>query len=245
MFIKLPIAPLVVAVAFASAACSQDTSDPQATPTPTIAQQCPVGGWRSSQVSASGSALGVTASMQGGSGASLTVSATGAVRADFTGMQPITYTVRAAGAELSGEIAYSGAISGNLDLAAATTSPSPTSTTPPHNPGTPPVGAPTPATSAPTPPPTDSVTGVWRPAGQVEWGQLRLTVRLTEPVAVTVIDNLPIGQVTSDQTTRAGNLVDIQPLLREGTYRCDGDDTLVVNAMSGGPNVTWKLQRTS
>ena len=77
----------------------------------------------------------------------------------------------------------------------------------------------------------------------MQWGDLRLTIRLTEPVAITIVDNLAISQITGDQTTRVGNAVDLQPLLREGTYRCDGNDTLIVTSRSGGPNVTWTMQR--
>lgn len=244
------------------AACNTNDRNGGGTqPTPTPVAQCPVGDWRSTQVAASASVVGVTITAQGGSGVKMTIAADGAVHADVTGMQPIGFSAQAAAAQVKGEFLYQGSIDGKVNLsgATATTSGGPTPGTASPTPGvttstTSPAATPTPAMTGASPGATTSPgsSGVWQPVGEVKWGDLRLTVRVTEPMRVTVIDNVRISDVTGAQTSQAGNAVDIQPLLRPGQYRCDGNDTLVITPSggtpsggtpSGGPTITWTFQR--
>lgn len=216
------------------AACSSTGGLGGATPTPTPVAQCPVGKWRSTQVAASASAAGITATAQGGSDAKVTIDDDGTVRAVFSGMRPIEFTAQVAGAQVKGEIVYGGNVDGKVDLSAtATNSGSSGSMT--VSPGTP-------ATTDTSPSGSDR-SGAWQPVGTVDWGNLRLTVRLSEPVSATILNNVKISEVTGAQTTQAGDAVDLQPLLRQGEYRCDGNDTLIITPSGSGPTVTWTFQR--
>jgi hypothetical protein len=84
--------------------------------------------------------------------------------------------------------------------------------------------------------------GTWQPAGDVTWDGLRLTLKLTEPLNQTLLDNARIGGVTGNQTSQAGNTVDLKPVLRPGTYTC-GDGTLTIRPEAGPATVTWVFQR--
>jgi hypothetical protein len=70
-----------------------------------------------------------------------------------------------------------------------------------------------------------------------------VTVRLTSPAFITVVDNVKLADVTNSQVTQAGGVIDLQPLLRDGTYRCQGEDTLVVTPDGSGPTVVWTFAR--
>jgi hypothetical protein len=234
-------------LALAGCASGGGAAQPTPTPTPTPAAACPAGDWRSSGVSASAATGGATLALQGGSGVSLTVGADGAVQADFAGMQPIAFTGQVAGAQVTGELVYQGPTSGTvrLDGAGATASPEapagPDATATPGTTGPATTGTPTPGGATSTPAAGAGASGPWSPSGPVTWGDLRITVRLTAPVNVTIVDNVKVSDVTRDQTTQAGDAVDLQPLLREGQYRCEGENLIIT--LSGGPGITWTFAR--
>jgi hypothetical protein len=241
------LAPLAILVAGAVGACStapgSNTTTPSATPTPATA--CPVGSWRSTAVTASTSVAGATIAFQGGSGVSVTIGADGAVTADFSSMQPIGFTADAAGVQVRGEIAYSGTIQGTVQMNASgspsgalTTSSSPLGTSPSGTAGSP--AAPT-TTSG-----SAGNSAPWKPTGTVNRDNLRVTVRVSQPVAATVVDNLKVTDVPGVASQQAGNAVDLQPLLHDGQYTCEGNDKLTITtsaAGSNGPSVTWVLSR--
>jgi hypothetical protein len=78
----------------------------------------------------------------------------------------------------------------------------------------------------------------------VNFADLKLTVKLTKPVPLTIVDGVKLGDVNTSQNAQAGNVIDLQPLLRNGTYRCNGNDTLVITPTSGsGPTVVWTFTR--
>ena len=78
----------------------------------------------------------------------------------------------------------------------------------------------------------------------MDWADLSITVKLTSPAAVTVLDNVKLADVTNSQVTQAGGVIDLQPLLRTGTYACQGEDTLVITpSTGGGPAVAWTFAR--
>jgi hypothetical protein len=244
------IPPVLAALTLALAACTTGggTSTPTPTPSPTVAAACPYGDWSSTQVAASGSAVGVTLTMQGGSGVTLTVAPDGAANADFTAMQPITFTAQVANTEAKGEFRYLGPISGMLNLtgsggatpspggATATLSPSP-------SPGSAP--SPSPGSASPTAGPTGGTgtSGPWQPVGQVNFADLRATIKVTAPVSATIADNVKLSEITGAQTTQVGNAVDLQPLLRAGQYTCSGDQLTVVLSGGTAPTVTWTFAR--
>jgi len=228
--------PALGLLAAGIAGCTSGTGTGQATPTPTpttAAAVCPVGDWRSTQVASSASTGGVTVTLQGGSGVSLKVADGGTVNADFTGMQPIGFTGQVAGQEATGEFSYSGPISGMVSLGAAA---SPTASASPAASASP--------SASPSPAGSGAATGgSWTPAGQVTWGDLLITIRVTKPISATVVDNVKVSDVTGAQTTQAGGAIDLQPLLRPGQYSCQGDN-LVINLSAGpGPGMTWTFAR--
>jgi hypothetical protein len=84
--------------------------------------------------------------------------------------------------------------------------------------------------------------GTWRPVSTPDDNELRATVRLTEPVSLTLLDDARIGDMVRRELPRAGDALDIRPILRGGTYRCAGDD-LQVRTEQNGPTVTWLFKR--
>jgi hypothetical protein len=86
----------------------------------------------------------------------------------------------------------------------------------------------------------DATSGTWEPVGDVDWGQTRVTVELTEPVEVRPLDNVRIGDYVGDGADQTGNVVDVDPLLGTGRYECRGD-ALVLSPDGGG--ITWTLER--
>lgn len=91
--------------------------------------------------------------------------------------------------------------------------------------------------------PQDSAgSGTWEPHLNSGDNDLRATVKLIEPISVTLLDNARLTRVAGEQLGNAGDAVDIQPILRGGTYRC-ADDTLRVQTRDDGPNVVWTFSR--
>ncbi len=224
------------------AAC---TTTPTPSPTPTattttpVAANCPAGSWTSTSVASSASAAGVTLTISGGSGVKLTVGADGTVNADFTGMQPATFTTQVGGVNVGGQISYSGPVTGNV------AAPGSTPTT-----GTSGLGTATPlSTGAGTPAPTGSAgsgpSGAWSPTGTPNTSGLTITIKLTAPTAATVLDNVKVSDVTSGQLGQVGGVADLQPLLRAGTYQCDGSNTglTITTSADNALPIVWTFAR--
>jgi hypothetical protein len=231
-YMRRLVLALAVAAVGGTAACT--TAGPGgATPTPTpttAAVTCPTGSWRSSSVSATTTTGGLTITMDGGADVMLTVAADGTVTANFTGMKPIVYSTQVGGAPVKGEFTYDGTAKANLNAPTATGTATGTATS---------------TTATPTATGSTPAGTPWHP-GQADFSTLQLTVKLTAPIALTVIDKAKVSDVTDAQATQAGNVVDLRPLLRAGTYRCDGNDKLIVTPSgSGGPTVAWTMARTA
>jgi hypothetical protein len=244
------IPPVLGVLALGLAACTTTggTGTPTPTPSPTVAAACPYGDWRSTQVAASGSAVGITLTLQGGSGVTLTLAQDGAANADFTAMQPITFTAQVANTEAKGEFRYLGPISGMMNVtgsSAGTATPGGASatTSPSAGPGSAPSASPGSATPTAGPTGGTGASGPWQPVGEINFADLRATIKVTAPVNATIADNVKLSEITGNQTTQVGNAVDLQPLLRAGQYTCSGDQLTV--ALSGGtaPTVTWTFAR--
>jgi hypothetical protein len=84
--------------------------------------------------------------------------------------------------------------------------------------------------------------GTWDPANLATWDNLRATVKLTEPISVTLLDNARLSDLTGDKSTQAGGAVDVQPVLRAGNYTCAGN-TLRVLTEKNGPAMEWTFTR--
>ena len=69
-----------------------------------------------------------------------------------------------------------------------------------------------------------------------------MTAKLTEPVAITVLDNVRVSDLTGERQTQLGNAVDVQPIFRKGIYTCGGD-TLTIVPQESGPTITWVFKR--
>lgn len=89
---------------------------------------------------------------------------------------------------------------------------------------------------------TGATSGTWEPVGTTDWGSVTVTVDLTEPVAGRPIDNVPIGEVVEQADQVTGEVVDIEPMLGEGSFQCEGD-TLVLSPTEGETGLTWTLER--
>jgi hypothetical protein len=209
------------------AACGDDGS-PEAEPTPgatgtttpdgdTVAS-CIVGEWRSDALSADTGGDPINADLTGGKGIMVRIDDSGATTIEFDDMEPVVFTTSVAGATVRGEFTYRGDATGTL----STSDPDGTS------------GSPT-ATGSP------ATTGTWQPVGDLNWADTKLTVKLTDPLRATPLDNVPIGQYTGDAAERTGDVVDIDPLFDNGTYRCSGD-TLTVTPDDDG-DLPWTLTR--
>jgi len=235
--------PLVLAGLFlvGTAACTgSPTTSPTATPTTPAVPACPVGSWTSTGATANAPA-GVTITFNGGSGVKLTVGDDGKVKADFSGMKPVTFAAQIATAQVTGEIAYGGTTDGTVDLKA--TAPVSSSTASPLASGGSTSTA-SPATSAAGSTAGSGKSGAWHPTGTVNVADLRITAKVTAPVAATILNNAKVSDVTGAQTAQFGNAVDLQPLLREGTYQCGSDNkTLTITTSGTTPTVVWSMSR--
>lgn len=87
---------------------------------------------------------------------------------------------------------------------------------------------------------TDASSGGWSTVGSVEWGGVRLTLDLTEPVVARPFEDAPIGDVVDQADELTGEVVDIDPILSEGTFDCQ-DDMLILRPADDG--MTWTFRR--
>lgn len=82
------------------------------------AGSCVVGTWRATSLNLTISTNGATTTATGGSGYTLTVSATGATVVDFARMQPVTFATKVSGTEVKGRFSYGGTVRGQLRVPA-------------------------------------------------------------------------------------------------------------------------------
>jgi hypothetical protein len=202
---------------------------------------CPVGSWSSTGVTAN-TAAGVTVNFDGGSGVKVTIGDDGKVKADFSGMKPVSVSGQVIGSQIRGEISYQGTEDGTVDFKSAAPA---TSSTTGQPTGSLPTGTSTSGGSTASNAPTGASgkSGAWRPTGTVNVGDLKITVKLTQPVAATLLNNVKVSEVTGSQTAQAGDTVDLQPLLRAGTFQCSGEDSLVITTSDKKPTLVWSLSR--
>ncbi|WP_199516649.1 hypothetical protein [Nucisporomicrobium flavum] len=90
----------------------------------------------------------------------------------------------------------------------------------------------------------DNGTGRWDPQGKISWSDLSATVRLDKPFDVTLLDDVSLADIDRDALPGASGAVDVQPILRGGTYECQGE-TLRLRTRANGPDLTWTFARAS
>jgi hypothetical protein len=173
---------------------------------------CVVGTWRTTGIDADAASRrnNVSAALTGGAGISVKISEIGATNIDFSGMEPVNFNAKVAGATVRGKFTYGGTAAGHVST------------------------GPAPAGSA-----TPAPTGSWAPVGDLNWGETKLTLDLTEPVQARPFDNTPIGRYVGSDT---GNAVDIDPIFDKGTYTCGGD-TLTITP-DDDADISWTLKRS-
>jgi hypothetical protein len=220
-----------------------------AAPEPTAsgtASGCMVGTWRTTQVSGRAASAAASGSISGGSGATVTINPNGQVRADFNGMQPLSFTAEVGGNAVAGTATYSG--QGTATIKATTGSSTPDTTAPatPGTPGTPPVPTASPsaaATGSAAPASAAAVEeGTWEPVGKIDWSALRLTLELSKPVEAKLLDNAPIGDYINDAANQSGQAIETDPILGAGAYSCQGS-TLILKGDTSGDGLTWTLTK--
>jgi hypothetical protein len=86
---------------------------------------------------------------------------------------------------------------------------------------------------------TSPGTGQWQPQAGATGDELRATVKLIDPVSVTLLDDAGIGDLSG-----AENALDVLPILRGGTYQCDAT-SLRVHTERDGPALIWTFARSS
>lgn len=94
---------------------------------------------------------------------------------------------------------------------------------------------------------TDSATatsGKWEPVGSIDWGKVKVTLDLSEPVVAKPFDNAPIGDLLGEKANprQTGGVVDIAPMLGTGTYTCEGTTTLVLTPQDAN-GLKWTLTK--
>jgi hypothetical protein len=109
------------AASASAAAPSSGASSAQAAPAVSgTAGACTVGTWKSTGFAGTLATAGVTGSIAGGGGFTLSIGPDGATIVDFTGMQPVTFATAVAGADVKGSFTYGGKVAGTLRLPATT-----------------------------------------------------------------------------------------------------------------------------
>ncbi len=195
---------------------------------------CVTGTWRTSAVSAQAATGAANANISGGGGVAVTVGANGQTTVDFSKMQPVAFTATAAGTEVSGRFTFAGKVAGTVRTDTEGSATSPTASA-----GTSLSTGPTTGASLSTGPATGA-SGSWEPVPPIDWGDTRVTVDLTQPMKVRVLDNAQIQDYVGAGASRTGDVIDVEPLLGKGTYQCTGD-TLVLAPDDGG--MSWTLTK--
>jgi hypothetical protein len=86
-------------------------------------------------------------------------------------------------------------------------------------------------------------TGVWKPVGTSDWSAVTVTVDLIAPLQSRLFDRAKLGDYASAGGGQTAGSVDVQPILREGTYECAGNTLKLGPAPGTTGGGTWVLQR--
>jgi hypothetical protein len=115
---------VALGAALAVTACGDNSTKGTATASPSATTRgaagpvpaCVAGTWRSTSATATTDAIGngMTGTISGGQGLTLTIGADGAAKADFTPMQPLTLAVTGPSGNVKGQYSYSGTVTGTM-----------------------------------------------------------------------------------------------------------------------------------
>lgn len=83
--------------------------------------------------------------------------------------------------------------------------------------------------------------GAWQMIEPVDWQEVSVTVNLTEPVQASPFDEAPLGDVVEEADEITGEVVDVDPVLSDGSFRCEDDDRLALSPAGNG--ITWTFRR--
>jgi hypothetical protein len=86
----------------------------------------------------------------------------------------------------------------------------------------------------------DVTSGVWQMVEPVDWSEVSVTLDLTEPVRARPFEDAPLGDVIEEVDEVTGEVVDVDPVLSDGTFRCEGDELVLSPADDG---ITWTFRR--
>lgn len=86
----------------------------------------------------------------------------------------------------------------------------------------------------------DVTSGVWQIVEPVDWSEVSVTLNLAEPVQARPFDEAPLGDVIEEADEVTGEVVDIDPVLSDGTFRCE-EDQLILSPTGNG--ITWTFRR--
>jgi hypothetical protein len=84
-----------------------------------------------------------------------------------------------------------------------------------------------------------SQSGTWEPVGTIDWTNVKVTVDLTKPASLKLLDNVGISTYTGDKAAQSGGVVDVDPILGKAKYQCMGD-TMTLSPVDGN-GLTWEL----
>lgn len=113
----------LAALGLAATGCQTGSGGTGSTPSPTPsssgaaggqAADCVTGDWRTTGATGSTESGSASAEVSGGSGVAVNIQRDGAVRADFSGMRPVTFDLNAAGTNVRGEFWYGGTATGTV-----------------------------------------------------------------------------------------------------------------------------------
>jgi hypothetical protein len=82
---------------------------------------CVAGDWRSTGVSGTAEAGTASARLDGGGGVAFKVGAAGETTVDFSGMQPVNFTVAVGGTDVVGSFTYAGTVTGTIQTSGGAT----------------------------------------------------------------------------------------------------------------------------
>jgi hypothetical protein len=82
---------------------------------------------------------------------------------------------------------------------------------------------------------SDADSGSWQPT-ETDWGDVRVTLDLTEPTEGRPLDEAPIGDAIEGADEWTGDVVDVNPVLGDGEYQCQNGELEVT---AGSPATTW------
>lgn len=87
-----------------------------------------------------------------------------------------------------------------------------------------------------------AASGIWEPTGTSDFSTLKVKLSLTSPVKLDLPEQ-SIAELAGMSQAQVGSAIDAQPVLKSGTYKCDGNSLTLGPPTAGGVGGTWTLQK--